>query len=99
MLDERMKRRPHLFSFDSSVSSIAAAKDSQLPDDYGNRQGDPAPDDLLEGDGKGRVSSGRVRWRVHETEPGVSRGTKSATHASLPVYWRPDPPPSRPSPA
>ena len=86
MLDERMKRRPHLFSFDSSVSSIAAAKDSQLPDDYGNRQGDQAPDDLLEGGGKVRVSSGRVRWRVHETEPGVLRGTQLAAAASLPEY-------------
>ena len=82
MLDKRMKKRTYLFCFDSSVLSIAAAKDPQLLDNYGDRQGDPAPDDLLAVDGEVRVRSAIVRWRVHEAEPGVSRGTKCAASAS-----------------
>ena len=64
--------------------SIAAAKEPQLPDNGSDRQGDPAPDDLLESDGKVRVRSIIVRWRVHEAEPGGLRGTKLAASASLP---------------
>ena len=91
-----MKRRIYLLCFDSSVLSIAAAKDPQPSDDYGNRQGDPAPIDLLEGDGEVRVRSVIMRWRVHKVEPGVLHRTKFVTSVSLPEYWRPDPPPLRP---
>ena len=84
MLDKRMKRRSYLFFFDLSVFSIAVAKDPQLPDDDGDRQGDPAPDGLLEGDDKVRARSARLRQRVHETGPDVSRGMKLAASASLP---------------
>ena len=84
MLDKRMKRRTYLFCFDLSVPSIAAAKDSQLPDNYDDLQGDLVPDDLLEGDGKVCVRSAIVRWRVHKAEPGVLSGKKLAASASLP---------------
>ena len=86
MLDKskRIKRRTYLFFFDLSVSSIAVTEDPQLPDDGGDRQGDPAPDGLLEGDGEVRERSARVRRRVREAGPGVSRGTQLAASASLP---------------
>ena len=84
MLDKRMKTRTYLFFFSLSVLSNAVVEDPQLPDNGGNRQGDPAPDGLLEGNGKVRVRSARMRQRVHEAGPGVLRGTKSAESASLP---------------
>ena len=84
MLDKRIKRRHYLLFSDLSVSSIAVAEDPQLPDDGGDRQGDPAPDGLLEGDGEVRATSARVRRTVREAGPGVSRGIKPAASASLP---------------
>ena len=65
MLDKRTKRRIYLFCFDSSILSIAVAKGPKLPDDNGNRQGDPAQDNLLEDDGKVRVRRASVRRRVY----------------------------------
>ena len=64
--------------------AVRGAKDPQLPDDGGDRQGDPAPDGLLEGDGEVRARSARVRRRVREAGPGVSRRTKSAASTSSP---------------
>ena len=84
MLDKRIKRRNYLFFFDLSVSSIAVAKDPQLLDDDSDRQDDPAPDGLLEGDGEVRATSARVRQTEHEARPGVSRRIKPAASASLP---------------
>ena len=65
MTDKRTKRRTYLFCFDSPVLSIAAAKDPQLLDDDSDRQGDLAPEDLLEGDGEVRVRSVIARLWGH----------------------------------
>ena len=78
MLNKRTKRRTYLFLFDSSVFSITVAEDLQLPDNGGNRQGNPAPDGLLKGDGKVRTRSTRVRQRVRESGPGILRGRGTA---------------------
>ena len=94
-----MERRTYLFCFDSSILSIAVAKDPELPDDKDNWQGNLAPDNLLEGDREVRVRSVRVRRRVHKAGPGVWRGTKWVVSVSLPEYWYPYPTPSRSSPA
>jgi hypothetical protein len=74
-----------LLHFNLSVLSIAVAKDPQLLDNSSDRQGDPAPDGLLEGDGEVRARSARVRRRVRKAGPGVSRRTKSAASASSPA--------------
>ena len=51
MLDKR-KREEITFSFRFIRFVHRLAKDPQLSDDDGDRQGDPAPDGLLEGDGE-----------------------------------------------
>ena len=71
-----MERRTYLFCFNSSVLSIAVAKDPQIPDDDSDRQVDPVPDSLLKGDGEIHARSARVRQRVRKAGPGVLRETK-----------------------
>ena len=78
MPNKRIKRRTYFFFCDSSVLSIAVAKDSQLSDDGRDRQGDPAPDGLLKIDNKVCTRSARLSRRVRKAGPGISHRTKLA---------------------